>query len=302
MSRSQRMYQQDIPVPDGMINLSALDFQILSGGGTGTLTKIATGEVSLRLSTTTASTFLASLSKVPWRFGMQDDLQERFGSGIPSGSGGVAIGFPTTLSTSSATAGSSVNIPVLSSVNFSVDMSLVIDTAASGVQETTRVTAIPDATHITVNALANNHTTPFPISAHVFTTPAGVSGPPPFTGVTQFTPVTAPRPKGIRIKQINPRYIINTTNATVNTIGMSLIKYTNNVVAPAATALLTNAANGMSLVASANPYVTPIPIPVANQNYIIGQNSDVIIEWDITAGTTVDLLGVTLLCDFNLDG
>ena len=301
MPRGQRILQQDLPVPDGMINLSAMDFQIVPGGGTSTLTKIATGEVSLRLSTTTASSFLASLSKVPWRFGMGDDLQERFGSGVPNGAAGQPIGYPNTLSTSSATAGASVNIAVLSSVNFASGSSIVIDTVVSGVQETTFITAIPDATHITVNALANNHTTPFPLFSHLFTTPAGVTGPPPFTGVTQFTPVTAPRPKGVRLKQITPRYIINSTNATTNTIGVSLIQYMNNVTAPTATALLTNAANGMSLTASTKPYVTPIPIPVANQNFIIGQNSDVIIEWDITAGTTVDLLGVTLICDLNFN-
>lgn len=299
MPRNQRILQADTPVPDGMISISALDFDTTTG--TGTYTRIAAGEISLRISTTTPSVSLASLSGFPMRFGMQDDLQERFGSGIPNGSSGSPIGFPTTLSTANAAAGNGVNIAVISSVNFSVGMSVVIDTVASTVQEKTSVTAIPDSTHITVQTLANAHTSPFPISAHVFTTPAGVSGSPPYAGITQLTPVTAPRPKGLRIKQINAIYIINTTNATANTIGLSLIQYTNNVVAPTATALLTNAQNGMSLTASANPYVTPIPIPVANQTFITGQNSQLILEWDITAGTTVDILGVTIIADFNLD-
>jgi len=80
---------------------------------------------------------------------------------------------------------------------------------------------------------------------------------------------------------------------------VSLIQYTNNVVAPAATALLTNAANGLATAASANPYVTPIPIPVANQNFLINQDSDVTIEWDVTAGTSIDLLGITVICSVN---
>src|ERR1700733_9526974 len=253
MPRSQRILQADLPVPDGMINIAALDLSVLAGGGTATLTKIATGEISLRISTTTATVVLASLSGVPWRFGMMDDLQERFGSGVLNGSGGAAVGYPSTLSTASVTAGNSVNIPVLNSANFSVGASVVVDTVASGVQEKSSIIAIPDATHITVMALANNHTTPFPVYSHVFTTPAGVSGSPPYSGITELTPVTAPRPKGVRVKQITPRYIINGTNATVNTIGMTLIKYTNNVVAPAATVLIANAANGLGTTASANP-------------------------------------------------
>jgi hypothetical protein len=299
MPRFQRVLNSDTAQPDGMINISPLDMSVIAGGGTATLTRIAAGEISLRITTTTATVVLAALSGIVERFGMQDDLQERFGSGIPNGAGGSPIGFPRTLSTATVTAGSSVNIAVLSSVNFSVGQPVVIDTVASTVQEKQVITAIPDATHITVGTLASGHTTPFPLSAHVFTTPAGVSGSPPYTGVSSLTPVTAARPKGIMIKQITPRYIINTTAATGNTIGVSLIQYTNNVVAPAATALLTNAANGLATAASANPYVTPIPIPVANQNFLINQDSDVTIEWDVTAGTSIDLLGITVICSVN---
>lgn len=162
------------------------------------------------------------------------------------------------------------------------------------------ITAIPDATHITVQALASAHTTPFPLASHAFVTPAGVSGSPPFTGVTQLTPVTAPRPKGVMIKQITPRYIINTASLTANTIGITKLVYTNNVVAPAATTILANAANGLGTVFGANPFVTPIPVPVANQAFVIERNSDVIIEWDVqNNGGTIDLLGLMLDVNFN---
>jgi hypothetical protein len=298
MPRFQKVLTSDSAQPDGMVTISALDLSVLPGGGTATLTKIATGEISLRISTTTATVALGSLSGVVFRFGANDELQERFGSGIPNGAGGAPVGFPNTLSTASATAGSSVSIAVLNSALFGVGNPVTIDTVASGVQERQAILSIPDATHIVVN-LASSHTSPFPLSGGAFTTPAGVSGSPPYAGVTEFVPVTAPRPKGIRIKQITPRYIVNTTAATANTIGVSLIQYRNNVVAPTATVLLTNAANGLGTAASANPYVTPIPIPSANQNFIIGQDSDVIIEWDVTAGTTIDLLGINVLCDVN---
>lgn len=302
MPRSQRTLNADTAQPDGMINVSALDLTLLAGGGTGTLTRIASGEWSLRISTNTASVIAAAISGLVSRFGAGDDLQERFGSGIPNGANSVAIGYPSTLSTGSAVIGSSINIAVLSSVNFSVGSSVVIDTVASAVQEKTVITAIPDATHITVQTLASNHTTPFPLFSHVFTTPAGVSGSPPYTGVTQFTPVTAPRPKGIMIKQITPRYIINTASLTANTIGLTLLQYVNNVAPAAATNLLANAANGMGTTFRATPYVTPIPIPVASQNFLIGRDSEVVLEWDVTNnGGTIDLLGIMLDVNFNFN-
>lgn len=283
-----------------MINISALDLFLLSGGGTGAVTRIASGEWSLRISTNTASVIATSLSGLIARFGMSDDLQSRFGSALPIGASGLAVGYPATLSTGSAVAGQNINIAVLSSVNFQAGTSVVVDTVASGVQEKTMITAIPDATHITVQALASAHTTPFPLASHAFVTPAGVSGSPPFTGVTQLTPVTAPRPKGVMIKQITPRYIINTASLTANTIGITKLVYTNNVVAPAATTILANAANGLGTVFGANPFVTPIPVPVANQAFVIERNSDVIIEWDVqNNGGTIDLLGLMLDVNFN---
>jgi hypothetical protein len=299
MPRSQRILQSDLPQPDGMVSISAFQLSLLAGGGTGVLTRIASGEWSLRISTNTASVIATAITNV-LRFGMADDFQERFGTGLPNGADGQAVGFPSTLSTGSALAGVNINIAVLSSVNFKAGSSIVIDTVASGVQEKTFISAIPDATHITVNSLASAHTTPFPLFSHVFATPAGISGSPPYTGVSQFAPVTVPRPKGIMLKQITPRYIINTANLAANTIGITQILYNNNVVAPAATTILANAANGLGTAFGANPYVTPIPIPVANQNFLINRNADIVIEWDVqNNGGTVDLLGIMLDVSFN---
>lgn len=303
MPRFQRNLDADLPNPDGLINLSFYDMIVAAGGGTGAYTRIASGEWSYRISTTTAAQVAVPLSGVLFRFGANDDTQNIFGSAraVQAGSQGQPVGWPNTLSTSTVSAGAAVSIPVLSSVNFAVGMPILVDTVASGVQEYTYITAIADGTHVTA-ALVNGHTTPFPISGNVFTTPGSVSGSPPYTGVTEFTSV-ASRPKGVLIKQITPRYIINTANLGTNTIGMTSITYTNNVVAPAATTLLTNAANGLATAFQANPYVTPIPIPVANQVWLTNRNTDVTIEWDVTnTGTgTVDLLGIEVICSFNFD-
>jgi len=62
---------------------------------------------------------------------------------------------------------SPANIVVDSSAGFIVGEPVVIDLYNSGVQETQLVTAVPDATHVTVKLLNNAHngtTTPFPIT------------------------------------------------------------------------------------------------------------------------------------------
>ena len=304
MSRTQGNSQYDTPTPDGIITIGALgDMQAATGGGTAAFTKVATGEWSLRISTTTATSVGAAFSGIVRRYGMQDFMQEQFGTSNPFGAQGLPVGWPTTLSTANATAGSNVNVAVLSSVNFAVGQFCLIDTVASGVQETALITAIPDGTHITFGVLANSHISPFPIAQNKFTTPAGVTGIPPFTGVTQLTPVTSFRPRGILIKQITPRYVINTANLATNTIGITETQYANGT-SPTATVntILTNAANGLATAFSTNVYVTPIPIPVANQKFFTFRNSDIIIEWDVTnTGVgTVDLLGIDVDISFNV--
>jgi hypothetical protein len=302
MSRTQGLQHQDTPFPDGIITFSPTDMIIATGTGTGAYTRIASGEWSLRVSTNTASQVMVPVSGVLRRYGMQDFLQEAFGNALPRGSHGLPVGWPNTLSTGSSVAGSAINVAVLSSVNFVVGEACIVDTVASGVQETAIISAIPDATHITFFSLANAHTTPFPIASNVFTTPASVTGLPPFTGITQLTPVTAVRPKGILIKQVTPRYVVNTANPTTLTIGITETVYVHGT-APATTVntILTNAANGMPVAFSANVNVVPIPIPVANQKWFMNRNSDITIEIDITNnGGTVDLLGIDLDVSFNM--
>lgn len=304
MSRTQSPQSYDTPFPDGIISIQALsDMQAATGGGTAAFTKIASGEWSLRISTTTATTVGVAFAGILRRYGMQDFVQNQFGSTKALGSQGLPVGWPNTLSTANATAGAAVNVAVLSSVNFAVGQQCLIDTVGSGVQEVAAISAIPDGTHITFVTLANSHTSPFIILANQFTTPAGVTGLPPFTGITELTPVTAVRPKGILIKQITPRYVINTANLGTNTIGITETVYANNTT-PTTTVntILTNAANGLATAFSANVYVTPIPIPVANQKWFMNRNSDIIIEWDVTNTSTgtVDLLGIDVDVSYNM--
>jgi hypothetical protein len=300
MSRTQSASSSDTPFQDGLFPL-APGGDIFATTGATTLTRISSGEISLRATAAaTAYVVIGTASSVLFRTGVQDDLQQFFGSSRAGGAQNLGVGNIFTLSTGSTVAGTAVNIAVLSSVNFTVGAFVTVDTVASGVQEFAIVTAIPDATHITVNKLVNPHTTPFPITLNLFTTPAGASGRPPFTGLSQLTPVTAPRPKGIAIKQLNVVYIVNTAAATAMSVGITAIQY-GNAVAPVVTTLIANAANGLATASAATPYVIPVPVPVANQGFLVTSNTSVVVEFDFTTGAaaTLDVLGFYLVCAFN---
>jgi hypothetical protein len=70
---------------------------------------------------------------------------------------GITYLTPTTTTSAETASSTPVNIPVASSTGFSVNFVATIDTVASGVQELEVVTAVPDATHVTVAKLTNNH-------------------------------------------------------------------------------------------------------------------------------------------------
>ena len=84
------------------------------------------------------------------------------GGALPDDNASVASGCRQDLAKSAA----AVSIPVDSSDGFLVGYTAIIDDYASGVQETQTIVAVPDATHITVEALANSHSAasqPIPI-------------------------------------------------------------------------------------------------------------------------------------------
>jgi hypothetical protein len=129
-----------------------------------------------------------------------------------------------------------------------------------------------------------------------FTTPAGVTGPPPFTGLSQLTPVTAPRPKGISINSLTAIYTISGAAATVNTIGLYGVSYVNNT-APAASTILAPA--NLSTAVQANPYVTTVNV---NSGYLTTKNADYVMEWSLTTGASTGaalIYGVIFSVTFN---
>lgn len=303
--RTASNFQQDTPSLDGLVALSAgADIvQVPVAAETTKMTKVAAGEFSLRTqSASLPYIFMGGMSGLIFRTGEQDDYQQAFGSARAGGAQGLPIGIPSTLSTASTVAGSSVNIAVLSSVGFAVGAYAAIDTVASGVQEFAQITAIPDATHITFNKLVSSHTTAFPIAQNLFTTPGPTTGRSPFTGSSQLTPQTAVRAKGIAIKQLNVIYAVNTTAITVPTVGMFATQFPNNS-APVVTTLIAQATNGLAVAAQAQPYTIPVPVPVAQAGFIITPNTIVTVDFEFTTGASgnVDVLGFSLSCAFNYE-
>jgi hypothetical protein len=194
-------------------------------------------------------------------------------------------------------------LAVFSSVGFTVGAFVTVDTVASGVQEFAIITAIPDATHITVNKLANAHTGAATggasITQNLFTTPGPATGRPPFTGLSQLTPPLS-RPKGISITSISVAYLITGANLTVPTIGMFATQYAN-LTAVVTTTLIAQATNNLQSAANAQAYVTNVPVPIANRGFIVTPQTSIIIEMDANVGaaTTLDVTGMWLNCNFN---
>jgi hypothetical protein len=234
-----------------------------------------------------------SLSGLMFRYGTGDWLQEQFGSQQSGGAQGKPVGGWTALVTSSTAAGSNVNVPVNTSVGFSVGGYV----NAAG--QYTIITAIPDSTHLTLALTTATLAVNAVITQDPFTTPAGVSGPPPFTGITSLTPVTAPRPKGLGIRALYPIYSIAGAALTLNTIGLTKTVFSPNA-APVVTNLLADAANGLATATNAQPYLTPINFasPISMQTSKYAQYT---IEWDVTTagGGTAQLFGVFMDVNFN---
>ena len=305
MSRTQARQDCDTPYQDGHIFIPCIPSYITTGAGA-TFTAPAAGQYATSLPTA-ATAYVANIpiGNLLFRYGVQDDLQEFYGSGQPGGGAQAnAVGSPFTVSTGSIVAGTNVSIPVLSSVGFIVGQWVVIDTVASGVQETQLINAIPDGTHVQVATIKSSHTTPFPVSQYNFTTPAGITGRPPFTGTSQFTSVTAARPKGIAFKAIYPVYQIGAVNATVNTIGLFSTTFPLAGALPAPTAIIASGSNGLVTTFSANTNTTPIPVPVAGQIFRTTRFTEFVLSWAISTGAvtgTATIFGVFLDVAYNFN-
>ena len=304
MSRTQTRYDCDLGYADGVIDLSAFDF-VAFGGTAPTATRGAKGDYSWAQGSSLTNEYACLLSKMLFRTGLQDYTMNRFGAGgsydNPYGAdAGIAFGTPTTQSTASATAaglGVAVNIAVKYSGLFIVGRGVLIGGTNPEYQ---RITAIPDATHITVAQLLHNHTSVFSITQGVFTTPAGQSGPSVAnSSAGQFTPPTS-RPKGILIRGMEVRYEVGTADLTSITIGLSQTLF-ENATALAITDILAPAQNGLVLTHATTPYVVPIALasPVYLTNDLFEYSLEII---PVTPSTsTFNLYGVTLYVTYNFN-
>ena len=303
--RFQRRLDCDTGFPDGHI-LIPVNTNFATTAAVAPTT-IATYNTVTQISATSLGTAAQAYTfSVPMneylllRYGLQDDDQEAFGTSQPVGAQGLQVGQPTTISTGSSLAGSNISIAVLSSTNFTVGTWCTLDVAGNA--EIALINSIPDATHIQFQTLKNAHTTPFIIRANIFATPASVTGSPGFTGLSQLTPVTAPRPKGIAFKQITPVYGILGAAATLNTIGIIGTTYVN-AAAVVQTTILAVAANGLQTAtnAAAQLYVTPIPIPPAQQVFLTARNTEYTLIWNLTTGAAASaaIVGVYVDVIFN---
>lgn len=284
MSRTRGRQDSDLGYADGHIFIGPEAFTATTG--TAALTRNASGDFSLNIGASQTAVLQCPLDRLIFRYGVQDWLQEQFGSAQAGGSQGLPVGGYSTLTTASATAGSSVNVAVINSGNFTNGRFV-----SAGTQKT-QIVAIPDATHITLATLTVTLAAGSLISENLFTTPAGVTGPPPLTGTTSLTPVTSPRPKGIAFRELYPVYQLTGAAASLNTIGLTKTVFAN-ATAPVVTNLLTDAANGLATATQATPYVTPIQI-ASPAVYQTTKFSEYMLEWDVTtaAGGAARIYGV----------
>lgn len=315
MSRTQKRWDCDQGYADGFIDLSPSDFASV-GTDAPTLTRNAKGDISLHQAASKSSIVVCSLSGLIFRTGLLDDLQEMFGAGgnqpglsatqefgtgtAITGARGQSSGYPYTKTTATITkSAAAVSMAVADSAAFAVGNYVLIDGGSSMLAEIQYVTAIADTTHITVGQLKNTHTgAGITISAHPYTTPAGITGPPSGNAsASQLVPVTAPRPKGISFFDISLRYKIGTANLTSQTIGLSKTVYAN-ATALAITDVLAPAQNGLSLAFAATPYSTRIAL---TSGYQVTDNEEFWLEIATVtpASSTYDLYGAQLHVLYN---
>ena len=118
----------------------------------------------------------------------------------------------------------------------------------------------------------------------------------------QIQPRTALKVKGFKLLSFDVIYQLGVAAATTHTVRVDQTLFVNNV-APATTAILAVGANGLAVATQAQPYVTNVPLPVAQQIYRTSSDADLWIEDVITgaATTTVTFYGFDLLCEFNFN-
>jgi len=308
MSRSANRLDCDAPYTDGRDSVTALDF--LSAAGSAPFTKNAPGDFSLNIASSATVSLVTSISTMIYRLGVQDALQEAFGSGgtpAPVGSQagealfgaqGNTIGWPKTTTTGAISpSAANVAIPVTASAGFTVGQVVRVDSGAS--QEYQTIVAIPNATTLTVAQLQYSHGSFTGITQGPFTTPAqNVGSIPPVKGYPFQAPV--PRPKGIAFTAFGFRYQV--TGAALTSINVSFLRsiFTNN--GPLTTSsLVTLGANGLPTAVSATgPYDLVVPVVSPNNGFQVNDAADFWLEVDIvTAAGTCKFYGVDAYVSYN---
>lgn len=116
----------------------------------------------------------------------------------------------------------------------------------------------------------------------------------------QITPRTAFKLKGVKFLSIDAIYRVTVANLTTNTLRVDQDLQVNNV-APAITAVL--APTGIPTAVQANPYVTVVPLPVAQQIYRISPDQELWIEMTAVMANTgvLAFYGFDVQMEFNFN-
>ena len=115
-----------------------------------------------------------------------------------------------------------------------------------------------------------------------------------------ITPRTAFKLKGFKLLSIDSIYRVTVANLTTNTIRVDQTLQVNNV-APAVTAVL--AATGIPTLVQANPYVSNVALPAAQQIYRITPDQELWIEMTVAIPNTskLDFYGFDCLVEYNFN-
>ena len=310
MPRTQRRLDGDLGYADGHFFIP-ISVGNVTGAGAVQQTTAYNGISNLSFVSlpTAATAYVATfpLGSVLFRYGLQDDIQEQFGagaSGVAFGANALNQAAAVTCTTTAGPASSITTLTVTpNTAGLTAGSIIQIDTGAN--IEFQVINTVASATTITVLELNKAHTANYTIIQNPFTTPAGVTGAPPFTGVTQLSPVTAPRPKGIALKTIYPVYSVANGVAalTVNTIGIIATPFLNAAALTQDT-VLTAAANGLQTAANAASqfYVTPIAIPAAKSVFQTSRFKEFVFTWSLTTGAatgTAAIVGIFVDVTYN---
>jgi len=117
-----------------------------------------------------------------------------------------------------------------------------------------------------------------------------------------ITPRTAFKVKGFKLIEFDVIYTIGTAALTTHTCRVDQTQYVNNL-APATTVVLASAANGLATATQAQPYVTTVVLPVAQQIYRTLNDLAFWVEVQANAAATTvyNLIGIDCDIEFNFN-